>query len=111
MCQEQCQDQQSHQEDCQLFQRSQIFPKADQLESSHGIYSFISVLRILLLKTTDKARWQIVEEMMDHWGDRSKDKRVVEGIITMTIFLNFLQGGFKKAIGYVIPKTITVRQM
>ena len=78
VCQEQCQEQPSHQEECQLFQRSQIFPKADQLESSHGIYSFISVLRILLLKTTDKARWEIVEEMMDHWEDRSKDKRVVE---------------------------------
>ena len=56
VCQKQCQDQQSHQEECWLFQSSQIFPKADQLESSHGIYSFISVLRILLLKTTDKTR-------------------------------------------------------
>ena len=65
VCQEQCQEQQTHQEECQLFQRSQISPKADQLESSHGIYSFISVLRILLLKTTDKAMWEIVEEMMD----------------------------------------------
>ena len=81
VCQEQCQEQQAHQEECRLFQRSQISPRADQLVSSHGIYSFISVLRILLLKTTDKTKWKIVEEMMDHWEERSKDKKLYEVII------------------------------
>ena len=86
MCQEKCQKEQSHQEECSLFQRCKVAPTAGQLGSSHGIYSFISVLRILLLKTTDKDKWDIIMEMMDHWEERSKDLNIVKGVITMTKF-------------------------
>jgi len=86
LCRQQCQEEQSHQEECKLFKTLKIAPVRDQLDSSHGIYSFISVLRVLLLKEKDIKAWEIIEEMMDHWEERSKDRKILEGVTTMTKF-------------------------
>ena len=86
LCRQECQEEQSHQEECKLFKTSKIAPVRDQLDRSLGIYSFISVLRVLLLKEKDIKAWKIIQEMMDHWEERPKDRKVVEGVATMTKF-------------------------
>ena len=49
-----------------------------------GFYPCVTVLRVLMLKKTDPEGWSLIQKMMDHWPERSKDKKVVEGIMVMT---------------------------
>ena len=52
----------------------------------------ISVLRVLLLKQQDSPSWSLVEGMMDQWVERSKERRVVEGVERMTAFFRAVCG-------------------
>ena len=86
VCSLECQEAEHHQAECRIFQESNFAPKANQLEMFRSVYSFIPVLRVLLLKNTDTRKWEMVKDMMDHWSERSQDPNVEKGVQTMTSF-------------------------
>merc|ERR1712215_460977 len=53
-----------------------------------SVYSFIPVLRVLLLKNTATKKWEMVKDMMDHWSERSEDTNVEKGVQTMASFFH-----------------------
>ena len=55
-------------------------PKIDNLHSKHWMYTAVALLRVLILKRDDMTKWETVQELMDHWEDRSQDPEVVKAM-------------------------------
>ena len=83
LCGPDCQH--SHAE-CQLFQMADLHPKSGEGELSRniGLYSCVSIIRVLLLKQNNQQGWALIENMMDHWDERSEDEKVVNAIKVTT---------------------------
>ena len=81
-----------------------------------GFYPCVTVLRVLLLKKTDPEGWSLIQNMMDHWTERSKDKKVVEGIMVMTklfkgrLGLDWITAGdVQKAYGVLKTNAVDIK--
>ena len=86
MCRQECQNAAPHQEECRIFQQSQIAPDIENSDSCQRLYSLVSVLRVLLLKHAGGIKWEIIKNMMDHKEARYKEEKVVEGVKMATNF-------------------------
>ena len=80
LCSPDCQHHPHHQQECQIFRKSGFYPKT----MNHGLYSCVSIIRVLLLKQNNKQGWTLIEKMMDHWEERSSDQHVISAIKVMT---------------------------
>ena len=61
------------------------------LESHHSnswIYTAVALLRVLLLKRDQPDQWEKVEELMDHWEERSTNTEVVKAMKIMFAFFS-----------------------
>eukprot|EP00092_Neocalanus_flemingeri_P101393 GFUD01129638.1.p1 GENE.GFUD01129638.1~~GFUD01129638.1.p1 ORF type:complete len:354 (-),score=103.67 GFUD01129638.1:184-1155(-) len=52
----------------------------------HGLYAVLAVVRALLLKRNHPKDYQAIEDLMDHWEERRKEKGVVEMVRFMGAF-------------------------
>ena len=50
------------------------------------MYTALALLRVLLLKRDDKNKWETVQQLMDHWEERSHDTEVVKAMKIMFTF-------------------------
>ena len=58
----------------------------DNLHDKHWMYTALALLRVLLLKRDDKNKWETVQQLMDHWEERSHDTEVVKAMKIMFTF-------------------------
>ena len=86
LCSPACQQQQSHLEECDLFAVAGFYPKSGpgELARNLGLYSCVSIIRVLLLKLNNSQGWDLIQNMMDHWQERSKDDKVMAAIKVTT---------------------------
>eukprot|EP00091_Calanus_sinicus_P023663 TRINITY_DN8107_c0_g1_i1.p1 TRINITY_DN8107_c0_g1~~TRINITY_DN8107_c0_g1_i1.p1 ORF type:complete len:368 (+),score=83.03 TRINITY_DN8107_c0_g1_i1:164-1105(+) len=50
------------------------------------MYAMVAMVRMMILKKEDPARYQVIEELMDHWEERAEDKRVSDMVKYMAAF-------------------------
>ena len=69
-----------HARECGVLARGGVAPVLGSVASPAWLYSAVAILRLLLLKRADLARWRQVEQLMDHWEERSKDESTVAAL-------------------------------
>ena len=86
VCGRACQLQPSHLEECSLFRAAGFYPKSGpgELARTSGLYSCVSIIRVLLLKLKDSQGWALIQNMMDHWEERSQDHNVLAAVKVTT---------------------------
>ena len=86
LCGAACQQQQSHLAECDLFTAAGFYPKSGpgELARNIGLYSCVSIIRVLLLKLNNSQGWDLIQNMMDHWQERSTDDKVMAAIKVTT---------------------------
>ena len=72
-----------HARECGVLARGGVAPVLGSAASPAWLYSAVAILRLLLLKRADSARWRQVEQLMDHWEERSTDDEVVKAMKIM----------------------------
>ena len=77
-----CESDPGHRAECEVLSEAGLVPSPDQSLNS-GLYSSVSLLRLLLLQKTDVSSWRHVQGMMDHWVERRREKKVVEGVVML----------------------------
>ena len=93
VCGAACQQQPSHRAECSLFTAAGFYPKSGpgELARNTGLYSCVSIIRVLLLKQNNSRGWDLIQNMMDHWQERSKDHNVLAAIkVTTTLVISHL---------------------
>ena len=86
VCGRACQLQPSHLEECSLFRAAGFYPKSGpgELARTSGLYSCVSIIRVLLLKLKDSRGWALIQNMMDHWEERAEDHNVLAAVKVTT---------------------------
>ena len=86
LCSPLCQNQESHRAECDLFTAAGFYPKCGpgELARTTGLYSIVSIIRVLLLKLNHSQGWDLIQKMMDHWQERSRDDQVMAAIKVTT---------------------------
>ena len=94
MCSASCAKREDHQRECKLFSQQGVTPTLRNFSEQNWMYLAVGILRALFLKQVsdfnyksislfviskqnlqdNKKLWQHVENLMDHWEERSKDK-------------------------------------
>ena len=86
LCAPACQHQPSHRAECGIFRAAGFHPKSGPggLARNTGLYSCVSIIRVLLLKLNNSQGWALIQNMMDHWQERSRDDKVLAAIKVTT---------------------------
>jgi len=88
ICSASCAKREEHRRECKLFSQQGVTPTLRNFSEQNWMYLAVGILRTLFLKQDNKKLWQHVENLMDHWEERSKDKSVVTGLIIIFQFFN-----------------------
>ena len=86
LCREECPDILSHESECDIFAKAEVFPTKIDCSAPHGLYAVLAVIRALLLKEKQPDEYIAVEELMDHWEERKEEKGVVQMVHFITAF-------------------------
>ena len=52
----------------------------------HSMYAMVAVVRMMILKRKDPQHYTVIEDLMDHWEDRAKDKTVCDMVKYIAAF-------------------------
>ena len=87
VCGGECARAEQHQEECRIFRERKIVPTINYVHYflPHGLYLVVQVLRVLLV-TRNREKRDIVENLMDHWEERSTDNGVEEMVKYVAAF-------------------------
>eukprot|EP00092_Neocalanus_flemingeri_P040963 GFUD01044602.1.p1 GENE.GFUD01044602.1~~GFUD01044602.1.p1 ORF type:complete len:401 (+),score=116.22 GFUD01044602.1:73-1203(+) len=79
VCSIECSKVEVHREECKIFSDKKVVPSIHYVHYflPHGLYLVVQVLRVLLV-TREVEKFGVVENLMDHWEERRKDKGVEE---------------------------------
>ena len=84
-----------HSRECRLLAETGVTPGINSYTETNWLYTAISLLRVLFLKQVslwyqdlynhnhfkdDPEKWKEVEQLMDHWEERSKDESTVAAL-------------------------------
>ena len=86
VCSDRCQELSTHAAECELLAKNEVIPAGIDCGAPHGLYAVLPVVRALLLKQNDPKKYQVVEELMDHWEERREEKGVVGTVNFMGAF-------------------------
>ena len=81
-----------HARECGVLARGGVAPVLGSAASPAWLYSAVAILRLLLLKRADLARWRQVEQLMDHWEERARDPATVAALDIIHALLTRHQG-------------------
>ena len=81
-----------HARECGVLARGGVAPVLGSVASPAWLYSAVAILRLLLLKRADLARWRQVEQLMDHWEERARDPATVAALDIIHALLTRHQG-------------------
>jgi len=81
-----CSHQASNAAECHLYQEQGVAPTVQNPSQPHSMYALVAVVRLLLLKQADPQQYKVVEDLMDHWEERSEDLAVRQMVKYMAAF-------------------------
>ena len=102
VCSIDCADAEVHREECKIFRDAKVVPSINYVHYflPHGLYLVVQVLRVLLV-TREGEKCDIVDNLMDHWEERRKDKGVEEMLLYVGSFCRD-----KLGLGWVKDKDV-----
>lgn len=69
-----------------MYRENSLVPVMRSYSQPHTMYAMVAMVRMMILKREDPARYQVIEELMDHWEERAEDKRVSDMVKYMAAF-------------------------
>ena len=75
-----------HQLECAMYRENSLVPVMRSYSQPHTMYAMVAMVRMMILKREDPARYQVIEELMDHWEERAQDKRISDMVKYMAAF-------------------------
>ena len=101
VCSVECADVELHREECKVFSDAKVVLSINYVHYflPHGLYQIAQVLGVLLvIRKVEKCG--IVENLMDHWEERCKDKGVEDMLLYVGVFCrDKLVLGWVSAVG------------
>ena len=96
-----------HARECGVLARGGVAPVLGSAASPAWLYSAVAILRLLLLKRADSARWRQVEQLMDHWEERARDPATVAALDIIHALLTRHPGCL---VDFIIPPLIILTE-
>lgn len=81
-----CSQASAHLLECAIYRENSLVPVIRSYSQPHTMYAMVAMVRMMILKREDPARYQVIEELMDHWEERAQDKRVSDMVKYMAAF-------------------------